>query len=301
MTSALTVGVDVGGTKIHAGLVAENGRILKRIKVPTQAKNGKKTILANIERCVSAVWDKKVRGIGMGIAGIVDAEKGIYLQGPNFPISFRRIPLSAWLKKRFRVPTAIDNDVHCFTLAEAVFGSAKKFSSVVGVTLGTGIGGGIVLDKKLYRGRNNAAGELGHMTISSSDAVCGCGMIGHFEALASGSAMTRLYEKATGKRLTATEIEDAAKSGDSAAITVFSEASAAIGVGMANIIQTLNPDVIVVGGGLSRAKALWRPMLAEAKRRVIYSSLRTTPILKTSLGDDANILGAALLSSKKHL
>jgi glucokinase len=296
MAKQLTMGIDVGGTKIHAGLV-RGRKILKRTRIPTGVKDGSKAVLANIERAVKDLWVPGVKGIGLGMAGAVDAGKGVYRQGPNFPRSFRGVPIGALLKRKFGVPTRVDNDVHCFTLAEAVFGSGKGFSSVVGIAFGTGIGGGIALDGTLYRGRDNAAGEIGHMTIGASDAVCGCGRPGHFEALASGSAMGRLFEARTGRKVTAYDVERAFKAGDAQAREVFAAVAEAMGIGIANVIQLLNPDIIVIGGGIARVRPLWKPMLAEAKRGVIFPELRSTPIVRSALGDDANILGAAILAA----
>jgi len=166
-----------------------------------------------------------------------------------------------------------------------------------GITLGTGIGGGIVIDGRLLRGKDNAAGELGHMTLDlHSDAVCGCRNKGHFEALASGSAMARIYKLRTGKILTPLEVEYAAKAGDKHALGVMGEMRLGLATGLANIMQMLNPDVIVIGGGLRRVKMLWQPAIKEAKKRVIYPELRSTVIVKSELGSNAGVLGASLLT-----
>src|SRR5512142_2137304 len=181
MPKRTIIGLDVGGTKIRAGVIARDGKILFSAKIPTETPRGKSVVLENIVKSVRAVWRNDV-------AAIVDHEKGIYRQGPNLPASFKNVPVAAILRRKFHVPVSVDNDVHCFTLAEAKFGAAKRFSTVVGLTLGTGIGGGIVMDGRLFRGRNNAAGEIGHMTVASSGpARCGCGRTGHFEAYGSGS------------------------------------------------------------------------------------------------------------------
>ena len=299
MAISTIIGVDVGGTKIQAGLITRDGYILKRFKVPTEAKKGRATVMKNITHCIDAVKAPGMRAIGVGLAGIVDYRKGIYLQGPNFPTSFKNVPIAAILKRTYGVPVTIDNDVHCFTLAEAIFGQGKGKSTIVGVTLGTGIGGGIVIDGRLYRGRNNAAGELGHMTIlSDANTRCSCGQFGHLEALASGSAMSRLYATATGNLVDAHAVEKAADSGDKNARAVLAKMSKALALGLTNIIHILNPDIITVGGGLIRVKALWNPMLTEVKKLTIYPVLRTTPIVRSKLGDDANLIGASLLTKK---
>ncbi|HTK04131.1 MAG TPA: ROK family protein [Candidatus Eisenbacteria bacterium] len=299
MSKRLIIGVDAGGTKIRAGAVIKGGKILASTKIPTETPRGRSVVLKNIVTSIRQVWSKDARAIGIGIAGIVDHEKGIYRQGPNFPATFKNVPLATLLRKTFKVPVTVDNDVHCFTLAEAKFGAAKRFSTVVGLTLGTGIGGGIVIDGRLYRGRNNAAGEIGHMTIGfGSDAVCGCGRKGHFEAFGSGSAMAKLYRQRTGTASDPIAIEKAALKGDTAAKATARLMSGAIAEGLANVVHILNPDIIVVGGGLAAADLIWKPALAGARSRIIYPALRDTPIVRASLGADANVLGAALITDR---
>jgi len=299
MRKNLLIGVDVGGTKIQAGLVTDKGRIIKKFRLPTQTRRGKKVILANIEKALKEIWSPAVKGIGVGFAGLVDNNKGIFVSGPNFPASFSDVPLAAWLKRRFGVPVKIDNDVHCFTLGEARFGAGRGHHSVVGMTLGTGIGGGWVIGGRLYRGRDNAAGEVGHMTIAlDSPAKCGCGRPGHFEALGAGPAQTSLYARLTGKKLLPTQIESLAGKGDATAREVMKISASWLGSGLANIVHIMNPDIIIIGGGISRNKLLWPTMLRTMKQSVIFPSLRSTPAVPATLGDDANILGAALLAAK---
>lgn len=297
MPQRLIIGVDAGGTKIRSGAVTPAGKIVSSTKIPTQTARGSSVVLKNIMESVRAVWSKDAKAIGIGMAGIVDSAKGVYRQGPNFPNSFKNVPIGALLRKKFRVPVTVDNDVHCFTLAEAKFGAAKRFSSVVGITLGTGIGGGIVIDGKLYRGRNNAAGEIGHMTVGlGSLAVCGCGRKGHFEAFGSGSAMSRLYRRLTGMVADPISIENAAKAGDAKAKETVRIMTDALSEGFANVIHVMNPDIIVVGGGLSKADLIWRPAVAGIAKRVVYPDLRDTPVVRATLGGDANVLGAALIT-----
>jgi glucokinase len=299
MPKRLIIGVDAGGTKIRAGAVAANGKIVADTRIPTETARGKAVVLKNIIASVRQVWTKDAKAIGIGMAGIVDHAKGVYRQGPNFPAAFKDVPVAALLRKAFRVPVTVDNDVHCFTLAEAKFGAAKRFSSVVGLTLGTGIGGGIVLDGRLYRGRNNAAGEIGHMTIGfGNDAVCGCGRKGHFEAFGSGSAMRKLYKQLSGRDSDPKEVEKAALEGDAKAKETAAIMAEAVAEGLANVIHVLNPDIIVVGGGLAAADIIWKPALAGVAARIVYPALRDTPIVRAKLGGDANILGAALITER---
>ncbi len=297
MPGQLVIGVDVGGTKIQAGLISPSGRILKRATRPTETSAGGQAVLRNIQEAIAEVSAPGVKGIGIGIAGVVDVVKGVYKMGPNFPKSFRNIPLARIISRKYHVPVKIDNDVHCFVLAESVRGAGKGKKAVVGITLGTGIGGGIVIDGRLFRGAHNAAGELGHMTIKAgSSAVCGCGQHGHFEALASGSAMAKLFTALTGKKLLPIEVEEAAKRGHGPAKKVIKEMSEGLAAGLANIVHCLDPEVIVVGGGVAKADILWLPSLALAKKMIIFPQLRKTPIVRSTLGSDAVVLGAGLLT-----
>ncbi len=294
------IGLDVGGTKIQAGLVSAKGMVLSRHRLPTDAKSGKAAVLANITQAIRSIWKPGIKAIGVGIAGLVDHEKGLYRQGPNMPTEFKNLRLANILEKLFKVPVRLDNDVHCFTLAEASLGAAKGKRHVVGLTLGTGIGGGIVIDGKIYRGRDNGAGEIGHTTVDLSSAItCSCGKNGHFEALASGSAVTAMYRQKTGKELNAADVEAAANQGDADAAETMAMAANALAAGLANIAQTLNPDIIVVGGGLMRSEMLWKPALAGFKTAVAYPPLTSTSVVRAKLADDAGMIGAALLHRNK--
>lgn len=299
MKASPNIGVDVGGTKIRAGLVL-GGKVVTSVRVETEAKKGRAAVLKNIFNAIGKVAVPGTKAIGLGMAGVVDHEKGVYLQGPNLPKSFRNVPISSMVEKKFGLPTMVDNDVHCFTLAEAKLGAGKGCENVVGITFGTGIGGGIVIGGKVYRGRNNAAGEIGHTVIAyGSDVVCGCGRNAHFEAYASGSAMSRLYRRTAGKELDALAVERAAIAGDAKAKEVLDVMADALAVGLANVIHTFNPDIVVTGGGLSAVKILWKPVLGKLKKMLVYPQLAGTPIVHSTLGGDANVIGATLLFGEK--
>jgi glucokinase len=290
------IGVDIGGTKIHAGITTTSGEVLAAKKVPTDSNKGGQIILDHVHEAIKAVWKPGVQGIGVGIAGIVNQKKGVFISGPNLPNNLHKLRIGSWLKSKYKVPVQLDNDVHCFTLAEAEFGSAKGFSNVVGLTFGTGIGGGVILNNKLYRGRHNAAGEIGHMTIAaSSDITCSCGEPGHFEALVSGSAMSKLYFKATGKNIDALAVEEAAKQGDLPAVELIAKMADHLAIGIANIVHILNPDIITIGGGLSRVSSLIKPAIDSFKKKLISPALADTKVITAKLGDNAGIIGAAQL------
>lgn len=294
------IGLDVGGTKIAAGAVDSHGKVIKKITLPTETRRGKKIILKNILAAASKVWLPGVKDIGVAMAGQCDFRRGIFLSGPNFPKNFQNINLGKILKNNFHVPVYLDNDAHAFTLAEVTFGAGRGKKNVVGLTLGTGIGGGLIINGRLIRGKNNTAGELGHMTLDGgSPHRCSCGRYGHFEALSSGTALENFYKKLTNKFLAGPEIVVRAKSGDKKAKQALAMLSHYLATGLANLVQILDPDVVVVGGGLSNLPTLWPAALQEFKKGVIYKSLKNTKIIKAKLGDDAGIIGATLLTKSK--
>jgi glucokinase len=298
MPQHLIIGLDIGGTKIQAGLVTQTGRVLRTTKVATEARRGRAVILKNIESAIRAVWQPGVRGIGIGIAGEVDWATGTYVRGANFPVSFRNIPLARILRKRFRVPVKMDNDVHCFALGEARFGAGKGRSIVVGITLGTGVGGGVVMDGVLFRGRHNLAGEVGHMIIAQGSPRSRLRKRDGFEDFVSGTALSRMYREHSGKSADALTVERLAIKGDRAAKSVISTMRASFAAGIASILHAFDPDIIIVGGGINRVKALWPGINKEIRGRLVYPTLGSTPVVKARLGDIANIVGAALLMDR---
>lgn len=298
MSKNLTIGVDVGATKIYAGLISPTGKILKTARTLTHAQRGKKAIIDTILEVIADVWSEDVTGIGIGIAGTVDTAKGKYLQGPNFSASFRNVFLAREIEKVFKVPAVIDNDVHCFVLGEAIFGRGKGKSTVVGMTLGTGVGGGIVLDGKLLRGRDNSAGELGHMVVAAdSTSRCSCKRHGHLEGFSSGKALAAAYELKTKKKLEKFwDFEGLTNSGNRAALAVTKTSVHYLAAGIANVLHIINPDIVIIGGGGVKVQSMWGSLKAEIKENLAYPHLFNTPVVKSSLKDKANILGAAYLA-----
>ncbi|MBU1164550.1 ROK family protein [Patescibacteria group bacterium] len=288
------IGVDVGGTKIAAALITNN-KIQKRIKIPTESSRGKKVVLKNIETAVREVWQKNVKAIGVSFAGQIDQKKGIVIVSPNFSKNFKNVKVAAFLKKKFKKPTFVENDTNCFALAESVLGAGKKYKYVVGLTIGTGVGSSMIFDGIIFHGENGAAGEWGHTSIVENGLTCSCKQVGHFETYASGSGMSKLYKKITGKEKDTFYIEQQAKKGDKHAKLVLKIMSESLGVGIANIINALNPSIIIIGGGMIRVNDLWSPALKIARKKAVYPILKKTKIVKSKLKDDAGLLGATLI------
>ncbi len=291
------LGVDIGATKIAAGLILGD-KIIKRAQRKTNAKKSRAQVLANIVSAVTEVHLPKVKGIGVGIAGAIDHQNGIVISSPNFNKSFKNVALKNYLQKKFRKPIKIENDAHCFTLGEAIYGKAKNYRQVIGLTLGTGVGGGIVINKKIYHGQDGLAGELGHMTIQAGGLTCSCGQKGHLEIYASGTAMIKLYQQLTGQKIDAFSIEKKFLRKEKNAVKVRQIMSEALANGLANIINIFNPEIIVLGGGLSRINSLINPAIKLARNRVVYPKLNQTKIVVSKLKSDAALLGATALFRK---
>jgi glucokinase len=288
--------MDIGGTKIAVGLV-KNGKIRGAFELPTGVDQGRKGVEKSLNEAFlrGLSLGKGISKAGIGIAGGTDHAKGVYLGGPHFPKSFRNVDFRRTYGKTFGVDIKIDNDVHCFALGEARHGLGKGASRVVGIAIGTGIGGGIVIDGAVERGAHNLAAELGHMTVDmASRRTCECGGKGHLEAYASGSGISAAYEELTGAHLRATDIAELADT-DRNAAKVYREARSALAAGISSVLHAFDPDVVILGGGLSKEPLLWNGLMDEVRASSAFTALKTTKIVRSALRSNANLLGAAAL------
>ncbi|MFH1207678.1 MAG: ROK family protein [Patescibacteria group bacterium] len=289
-----TLGVDIGGTKIQTGLVNRHGRVSASKKFPLDRRNKTTALDSIIESIRSTFIRHKVTAIGIGITGLVDYKKGVVEASPNLPRSWKKVPLKKIIGRLFHVPVYVDNDAHCFSLGAAHTGIGKKYPVVMALTLGTGIGAGLVINGRLYRGKLNVT-EFGHTTVADHSPRCSCGRTGHLEALISGQAMSALYRQFSGRRLDAFAIEAAAKHGNRAARRTIGTMSHFLAIGLANAIHSYNPDLLVIGGGLSRVKLLTRPSIRKARSLLLYPPLKETKIVTVKDLTEANVAGAALI------
>ncbi|MCS6954231.1 MAG: ROK family protein [Bryobacterales bacterium] len=283
------LGVDIGGTKIAAGVVADNAEVLRTVTVPTRASEGYEVSIGQVYKAVEECLDGDVAAIGICSPGPLNPKTGVVLHTPNLP--WRNVPLAELVGQRFHLPCKVDNDANAAGLAEALFGAARGYSSVFYVTLSTGIGTGIVLDRKIYHGKNGFAAEGGHVTVDyRSPLVCNCGNIGCIEAYSSGTAI----EKRFGVR--AEELARGVEAGDPTALQRLDEICLALGAWLGSMISLLDPDVIVIGGGVAR---IGDPLFERLRRitptRTINPFAADTPIVPAALGDNVGILGAAAL------
>jgi len=286
------IGVDLGGTNTKVGLVTQNGKIIKRSEIKTETEKGSKVVINNILNCIKKVKKGDILGIGVGSPGPLDYKNGIITTPVNLP--FNNTPLKKIIQNKFNLPTLLDNDANCFTLGEALFGNAKGFDNVIGLTLGTGIGGGIIINKKIYHGRGNAA-ELGHMTIDYHGPKSKCGNDGCVETHA---AARGILSRTKGLNVKSNiELHKLALKNNKKAQKIFSEIGEFLGMAITNLNYIFDPDVIVLGGKISNSwKFFSKSMLKTIKKRYFAKPCK---VVKTSLGRNAGILGAAALLLEK--
>jgi glucokinase len=319
--SSYVVGVDFGGTKILTGVFDEKFECVGRARVSTKAERGVDEVIGRIGRCVGEAVDecdlqlKQIKAIGIGAPGAVDSESGKVIFAPN--LAWTDVPLKKELEKQLDVPVFLENDCNVCTLGVYQVELKAKPRDVVGIFLGTGIGGGLILDGRLHSGYNRTAGEVGHMVLEVGGPKCGCGNRGCFEALASRTAIFRRIKEAVkdGQKTILTEmlgpeLEDlrsgdlrkALKRGDKFVEHVIEEAAEYTGIAVANLINVFNPEVIVIGGGLM--EQLEDEMLAIIVETALDYAMPGTAkgieIIATKLGDDAGIIGGAVLA-RRHL
>lgn len=295
--------VDIGGTKIATGVVDDGGRVVGRAEAPTEAQRGYLVGLEKIRNMLRAALRETgatVRGIGIGSTGMLDPIRGQWLDVDFLPGWERKNPAED-LSREFGVRVAMENDGDAGALAEAYWGAGKGKNRMVYVTIGTGIGGGIILDGRLYRGVDGSHPEIGHHVMEASGPECTCGLRGCWEALAAGGSMERWYlencpaEDRNREAVTARGICELARKGNEFAKRVVQREGTYLGLGLANLIGMYVPDVIVLGGGMMQSADLYLGRIRE----VIRSGCRFVPAEKTeialaSLGEDANLIGAAM-------
>lgn len=311
------IGVDLGATNIKLALVGVKGELWGLLRFFTPEHGKVEPVVELLASAILALQQEAERrgddaaGVGVGVAGWTDAERGIVRGAPNME-GWMDVPLRALLEERVKLPVFVDNDANAAAYAEAWVGAGKGCRSLVVLTLGTGIGGGLVLEGKIWRGSSGMAAEIGHMIVEPEGERCGCGGRGCLEAYASATAVVREARRiiasgnASGalagfagrlETLTAKEVAEAAKAGDAAAARVFSIAGRYLGIALINLINILSPELIVIGGGMAPAgELILGPARAEVKRRLPTPLAEATRIILSPLQEEAGALGAAGLA-----
>lgn len=313
----LIVGIDVGGTKVAGGLVTLKGHLVKSLVVPTHAEKGFKSsygqIVHLIERLIKLAKGKEnVAGVGVCAPGPLNPKAGVIINPPNLP-GWRNIQLARLLASHFHLPARVENDANAAGLAEVLFGAAVGYRDVFYVTVSTGIGTGIIINKKIYHGKNGVGGEGGHVSIDfKSPYRCGCGTLGCIEALAAGPAMARracvaleqehslpslLRELSGGdlRKITPVMIQEAAGRGDCLAKSIIDDTGFYLGVWLAGMISLFDPEAIVIGGGVSQ---IGKPLFDKIRQTIPNYTINrrfveTLPILPAKLKTNVGVYGAA--------
>lgn len=311
------IGIDVGGTNVKIALVDKSGKIIYSNSVPTYAKMGYEYTVNNIKQAIKDLMKetntiaKDIDGIGFDFPGQVDYKTGVVKLAPNIP-GWVNVPIAQMIEEEFHIPTRIDNDVRCAALGEMKFGAGKGCENFVCITVGTGIGSGLVVNGQLVRGASNAAGEIGHIKLQMKDGlICGCGDTGCLEAYASGPsivAMAQDYIKggkstkfremaaAEGGEITPYMVAKAAEAGDPVAKRIFAIVGEYIGIGLTSVINLLNPEKVIIGGGVAEAgDLLLDPIRKTIKERAMVVAGSAVEIVPAQLGNSAGVIGASML------
>ncbi|MFC0472221.1 ROK family transcriptional regulator [Halalkalibacter kiskunsagensis] len=316
--SSYVIGLDVGGHRATAVLTDLNAEIeiqkMKSLPTKLTVDSLLQFLITMIDTLIeeSGIPKKKVLGIGIGMHGIVNHSEGVGVFAPNFNLT--NIPIKDVLQTQFSIPTFVENDARALTLGESWFGNGVGFENIICVNLGVGIGAGVILQNELFHGRNGIAGEIGHMIVDLHGSKCSCGSYGCLQTVAGGEVLKERVGKelTTGRRsiiqdkanmnggtITGELIHQCAIEGDSLAIEVLAETGRLLGVGLTNMINFMNPDRIIVGGGMAKAKEfILNPLKDVVRSRALTSEARETDIVLSKLGDQGTVIGAVTLVLK---
>jgi glucokinase len=316
----LALGIDLGGTKILTAVATAEGQILSRDHSITPANEGPDAVVKSILKSTSHALNQAgitatdLSAVGVGAPGLSNPETGILFTSPNLP-GWSNVPLRDIIEKKLGIKAFLINDANAAALGELYFGAGRGVRNLIYITVSTGIGGGIIIDGRIYTGSAGMAGELGHMVIDDEGLKCNCGNRGCWEMLVSGTALAReakcrIKEGATTsilgyaggdvEKVNSEVVHEAAQSGDNLAIELIARSGYYLGVGLANLINIFNPELIVIGGGLSNiGDMLLKPAYEEAGRRAFPQPYHAVRFARAALGRNSGVLGAAAFAFEK--
>lgn len=307
------VGVDLGGTTIKFGIVSEKGKIVAKNCLDTLADQGPEKVIKQIKKGIKELLKESkynIEGVGIGSPGMVILKKGTVENPPNLP-GWGKIPLGSRLEKDLSIPVFVENDANAAAVGEMIFGAGKKLDNFIMITLGTGVGGGLIINKKVYRGETGAAGEIGHMSINRDGKQCNCGNRGCIEAYAGINYLSAIVEeqledhkdsliykwnREEDKKLEPKLIHDAAEAGDPFALEIIHELALNLGAGMSSIINLLDIGTVIMGGGVAGfGDRLFADIRESLSQRVLKSIAPRVKVKEAKLKNEAGILGASSL------
>ncbi len=306
------IGVDLGGTKILTAISDKKGNIIEKVKLSTEARKGKDHVIDNIIRSIDQVIAKaevdkeNIIRIGIGSPGPLSIKKGLVYESPN--LNWTNVPIVQIVKDKTNIEVVLENDANAAALGEKWFGAGQDVDSMIYMTVSTGIGGGIIIDKKILHGVNDTAGEIGHFVIQTDGPICGCGNHGCFEAVASGTAIngigkyiaamhsdSLLYQLVDGDitQIDGKIVAEAAKMGDQFALQIWDDEARYLGIGIANLINIFNVGTIILGGGVMNAWDLINEkMIKTIKQYAFESAYNAVKIRRAALGSEVGVKGA---------
>ncbi len=300
------LGIDIGGTKVMLALVSSDGLTLKRDRIETRAEEGPRKVVERIvESIKKTVGEVEIAGVGLGVPGPIDFSRGVVTLAPN--LGWKNVAIVDLFSEKLDLPIYLENDALVAAWGEKTLGAGKGFENFIYMTISTGIGGGLILDGKLYRGAFGAGGEIGHMIIDPAGPTCGCGNQGCLEALASGKALARMGREAleqgrwpegpSPEGITGSTITNWAKAGDQPSIEIIDRQARFLGLGLTNLTHILDPQAFVLGGGVMTAADLLLPRIKEAMEDYLMPGYaERLQVLPAKLGDIGGALGAAMVA-----
>ena len=309
--------IDLGGTKVLTAIISNQGQVMAKERCLTLADEGPEAVINRILSAIDHLLSQRkinlsqLDSISIAAAGAMDFEKGLITLSPHLP-RWHDVPLRDIVKEKYKVNTFLINEASAAALGEHYFGAGRGINNLILLTVGTGIGGGIIINGKLYSGASGSAGEIGHMTIDDNGPRCSCGNTGCLETLVSGTAVTKeaikrirqgerssIAEIVGGKveNITAEKVSLAAQDGDSLALEVILKAATYLGVGLVNLVNIFNPEMIIIGGGMAKmGDLLLNPARQVVRERAFQLPAQAVRIVSAQLGDDAGVLGAAVFA-----
>jgi glucokinase len=315
--SSFYIGVDIGGTNVVCGLVDAQGRVLHTVKQPTGAQRGSGAVLRGVADLIERLAQEaghalhSTAAVGVGTPGLVDPQRGITLHASN--LGWKDVPVAAILAEHLRLPVYIDNDVRMYVYGEATAGAGRGYGTVMGITLGTGMAMSVIQNGTIYYGAHYMAGELGHLAMDGIPYRCACGLSGCLETVVSATGIVRQVRDALAKgeasslgripsdQLTAAAVSEAYDAGDPLAVRVFNDTGRWLGIGLSYAITLFDPDVLIIGGGMSAAgERLFRPMKEQLQKTLLGSYLERLVIAPARHPDHAGVIGSAMSAKSRH-
>ena len=304
MVKKFIIAIDLGGTNLKCALLDSNLKIKARSSFGTKSFDNKYRLIQGITDAIDSFILKQkltrsaILGIGIGVPGPVDTLKGIVHFLPNIP-GWKEVKLKLILEQKTKLPVFVDNDAKLMTLAEHEAGAAKNYKNVLCLTLGTGVGGGLIINDLLYRGPDNAAGEVGHFPLNARGPQCGCGAWGCLETYVGNHRLINDARKLFGPKITLERVSALAQENNLKAISFWSQVGKKLGLALSGVINLLNLEMIVIGGGVSSSgKVLFENIRQTILRRAMRVQAKRVRVVKAKLGMDAGIIGAGYLVKK---